>query len=153
MKTLRSLILATVCLGFLSLPSSADEFGTKEEAAALLERAVAFLRVDKNRALDSFTTGAGGFIQKDLYVFCFSREGTLTAHPDLIGVNIFEVPLTDLLGNQLGQALSNAAHPGKTGEVTYKLERPTTGSDKEFTKTAFVTRVAGQVCGVGYYRP
>ncbi len=153
MKLIRTLILAAVCSTFLSLPSTADEFGTKEEAAALLDRAVAFLRIDRNRALDSFTTGAGGFIQKDLYVFCFSREGTLTAHLNLIGVNIFEVPLTDLHGNQLGEALSNAAHPGKTGEVTYKLERPTTGSDKEFTKTAFVTRVAGQVCGVGYYRP
>jgi len=153
MKTLKTAVLAAICTALLSLPSLADEFGTKEEAAALLERAVAFLRVDQNRALNSFTTGAGGFIQKDLYVFCFNREGTLTAHLNLIGVNIFDVPLTDVLGNQLGEALANAAHPGSTGEVTYKLERPTTGSDKEFTKTAFVTRVSGQVCGVGYYQP
>ena len=153
MKLFRALILAIVCSTFLSLPSLADEFGTKEEAAAMLERAVVFLRVDKNRALNSFTTGSGGFIQKDLYVFCFNREGTLTAHLNLIGVNIFEVPLTNLRGDQLGEALWNAAQGGETGEVTYKLQRPTTGSDKEFTKTAFVTRVAGQVCGVGYYQP
>ena len=39
------------------------------------------------------------------------------------------------------------------GEVTYQYERPATGSDKEFTKTALVTRVAGIVSGVGYYNP
>ena len=66
MKTLKTLLLAAVCSSFLSTMSFADEFGTKEEAAALLERAVALLRIDKNRALDMFTTSEGGLIQKDL---------------------------------------------------------------------------------------
>ena len=153
MKILKTLLLTAVCSSFFAITSFADEFGTREEAAALLDRAVAFLRTDKNRALDSFTTGNGGLIQKDLYVFCFTRDGTITAHPDSVGVNIFKVGFTDLRGNQLGKALSSAAQPGGTGEVTYKLDRPTTGSKKEFTKTAFVTRIVGQVCGVGYYRP
>ena len=60
MKTLKTLLLAAVCSTFLSITSFADEFGTKEEATALLDRAVALLRVDKNRALDLFTTGDGG---------------------------------------------------------------------------------------------
>ena len=71
MKTLKTILLAAVCSSFLSTMSFANEFGTKEEAAALLDRAVALLRVDKNRALDLFTTGDGGLIQNDLYVFCF----------------------------------------------------------------------------------
>ena len=153
MKILKILLLTVVCSSFFAITSFADEFGTREEAAALLDRAIAFLRTDKNRALDSFTTGNGGLIQKDLYVFCFTRDGTITAHPDSVGVNIFKNGFTDLRGNQLGKALSSAAQPGGTGEVTYKLDRPTTGSKKEFTKTAFVTRIVGQVCGVGYYRP
>ena len=62
MKTLKALILAAVCSSFLVTTSFADEFGTKEEAAALLERAIALVRVDKNRALDLFTTGEGGLI-------------------------------------------------------------------------------------------
>ena len=52
-----------MCSSFLVTTSFADEFGTKEEAAALLERAIALVRVDKNRALDLFTTGEGGLIQ------------------------------------------------------------------------------------------
>ena len=52
MKALKALILAAACSSFLSVTSFADEFGTKEEAAALLERAIALVRIDKNRALD-----------------------------------------------------------------------------------------------------
>ena len=153
MKTLKTLLLAAVCSTFLSITSFADEFGTKEEAIALLDRAVALLRVDKNRALDLFTTGDGGLIDKDLYVFCFTPDGTMTAHPNAVGFDIYGSDLADSQGTQLGESLFKAAQTGRVGEVTYKLPRYTTGSDKEFTKTALMTRVAGQVCGVGYYHP
>ena len=153
MRTLKIFCLAVLCSSFFSVLSVADEFGTEEEAKNLLQRAIAILRVDKPRALEMFTSGEGGLIQKDLYVFCFTRDGTITAHPNAVGVNIDENGLTDLRGQPLGEALSNAAQPGRVGEVTYKLFRPTTDSDEEFTKTTFVTRIAGQVCGVGYYRP
>ena len=153
MKTLKTILLAAVCSSFLSITSFAGEFGTKEEAAALLDRAVALLRVDKNRALDLFTTGDGGLIQNDLYVFCFVPNGTITAHPSFVGFDIYGSEQKDLQGTQLGEALFNAARAGGIGEATYQYERPTTGSDKEFTKTALMTRVAGIVCGVGYYNP
>ena len=153
MKTLKTILLAAVCSSFLSITSFADEFGTKEEAIALLDRAVALLRVDKNRALDLFTTGDGGLIDKDLYVFCFTPDGTMTAHPNAVGFDIYGSEQKDLQGTQLGESLFKAARVGEVGEVTYKQPRYTTGSDKEFTKTALMTRVAGQVCGVGYYHP
>ena len=153
MKVLKALILASACSSFLSITSFADEFGTKEEAVALLERAIALVRIDKNRALDLFTSGDGGLIQKDLYVFCFAPDGTVIAHPNIVGLNTFDNDFVDVQGIQLGKALFNAARAGATGEATYQYERPTTGSDKAFTKTALMTRVAGIVCGVGYYNP
>ena len=153
MKTLKALLLASVCSSFLSITSFADEFGTKEEATALLERGIALVRIDKNRALDLFTTGNGGMIQKDLYVFCFAPDGTVIAHPNIVGVNTLVGDFVDVQGTQLGEALFNAARAGGIGEATYQYERPTTGSDKEFTKTALMTRVAGIICGVGYYNP
>ena len=151
MKTLRALILAAVCSSFVSITCFADEFGTKEEATALLERAVAVLRVDKNRALDLFTTGEGGLIQKDLYVFCAAPDGTLLSHPVLVGGNVLK--FKDSEGTPVGELMFANAKSGATIQVTYKLQRPMTGSDKEYTKTALATRVAGLVCGVGYYHP
>ena len=43
MKILKALIVATLFASVLSITSFADEFGTKEEAATLLERAVALV--------------------------------------------------------------------------------------------------------------
>ena len=102
MKALKALILAAACSSFLSVTSFADDFGTKEEAAALLERAIALVRIDKNRALNLFTSGEGGLIQKDLYVFCFAPDGTVIAHPNIVGLKTFDKDLVDVQGIQLG---------------------------------------------------
>ena len=151
MKTLKALFVAAVYFSVFSLTSFADEFGTRDEAASLLERAVALVKIDKNRALDLFTTGEGGLIEKDLYVFCSAPDGTLLSHPRLIGSNVLS--FKDSEGTPVGELMFANAKTRTTIEVTYKLRSPTTGSDKEYVKTALVTRVAGLVCGVGYYHP
>lgn len=151
MKSLKALLVAVVYFSVFSFTSFADEFGTRDEAALLLERAVALVKVDKNRALDLFTTGEGGLIQKDLYVFCAAPDGTLLSHPRLIGSNVLS--FKDSEGTPVGELMFSNAQTRTTIEVTYKLLRPTTESDKEYVKTALVTRVAGLVCGVGYYHP
>ena len=48
----------------------AAQFGTAEEAKAMLERAVAAVKEDKAKALDMFNKGEGGFKDRDLYVWC-----------------------------------------------------------------------------------
>ena len=60
----------------------AADFGTPEEAKAMLERAVAAVKEDKAKALDMFNKGEGGFKDRDLYVFCANAsDGIITAHP------------------------------------------------------------------------
>ena len=151
MKTLKAFLLSVICFGLMSTSCFSDEFGTRDEASELLKRAVSLLRVDKNRALDSFTTGEGGMIHKDLYVFCSAPDGTLLSHPRLIGSNVLN--FEDSEGTPVGQLMFSNAKRGTTIEVTYKLRRPTTDSDKEYTKTALVTEASGLMCGVGYYHP
>ena len=48
----------------------AADFGTAEEAKAMLEKAVAAVKEDKAKALNMFNKGEGGFKDRDLYVFC-----------------------------------------------------------------------------------
>jgi hypothetical protein len=48
----------------------AADFGTAEEAKAMLERAVTAVKEDKAKALDMFNNGEGGFKDRDLYVWC-----------------------------------------------------------------------------------
>ena len=43
------------------------------------------------------------------------------------------------------------AQKNKINKVTYKLARITTSDEKEFEKTALVTKVKKYICAVGYY--
>jgi hypothetical protein len=138
---------------FLFLPTSGPaaqaQFGTETEARAMLNRAVAALKANKENALAMFNKGEGGFKDRDLYVFCANAsDGTLTAHPHLKGEH-----LQDIVGKKgypLGKVIMETATEGKIDQVTYWWPRP--GSDKALEKHSFYTKVADQHCGVGYYK-
>ena len=94
---MKKLILTVLTFIMFTSASFAEDPGTREEAAALLDRAIAILSIDQNRALEQFTSGDGGMIQGDLYVFCFISDwtklsGTITAHTSAVGFNIFSDP-------------------------------------------------------------
>jgi hypothetical protein len=142
---------AAVLILFLptSGPAAQAQFGTEAEAKAMLNRAVAAVKENKEKALETFNKGAGGFKDRDLYVFCANAsDGTLTAHPHLKGEH-----LQDIVGKKgfpLGKVIMETASEGKIDQVTYWWPRP--GSDKPLEKHSFYTKVADQTCGVGYYK-
>ena len=68
------------------------DFGTAEEAKAMLEKAVAAVKENKAKALDMFNKGEGGFKDRDLYVYCANAsDGILTAHPTLKGKHLRDI--------------------------------------------------------------
>ena len=68
------------------------DFGTAEEARAMLERAVAAVKEDRVKALDMFNNGEGGFKDRDLYVWCANAsDGILTAHPTNKGKELRDI--------------------------------------------------------------
>ena len=79
-----ALVVGYAVIQVLSTTASvwAADFGTAEEAKAMLERAVAAVKEDKAKALDMFNNGEGGFKDRDLYVFCANAsDGIITAQP------------------------------------------------------------------------
>ncbi len=128
--------------------TSAAEFGTREEAEALLERAVAVLETDKDKALDLFLSGNEGFIDRDLYVFCGGPDGMVTTHPDVMGLSL--KGFKDKTGKAVGEEIYASAKEGDISEVSYKWQRPG-GGDEQVDKVSFYTKVDDQICGVGYY--
>ena len=75
-----------------STAAFAADFGTAEEAKAMLERAVAAVKEDKAKALDMFNKGEGGFKDRDLYVWCANAsDGIFTAHPTLKGKQLRDI--------------------------------------------------------------
>jgi hypothetical protein len=142
---------AAVLVLFLraSGPAAQAQFGTEAEARAMLNRAVAAVKENKEKALETFNKGEGGLKDRDLYVFCANAsDGTLTAHPHLKGEH-----LQDIVGKKgypLGKVIMETATEGKIDQVTYWWPRP--GSDKPLEKHSFYTKVSDQTCGVGYYK-
>jgi hypothetical protein len=78
----------------LAIPVAASA-ATPEEATALSERAAAYIvQVGEQRAVADFTRADGGFVEGQLYVFCYDHEGVNKAHganPLFVGKNLLHI--------------------------------------------------------------
>ena len=99
--------------------SWAAQYGTSEEAKAMLEKAVEAVKQDKAKALEMFNTGEGGFKDRDLYVWCANAgDGIVTAH--LYGNKGKQ--LREIFGKKgypLGQEVMEKATQGEIKELSY----------------------------------
>ena len=158
---IRTFIIAAAAAAVLTLSPTVfaqqPGHGTADQAKAMLLKAVAAVKADKTKALSMFNTGEGGFLDRDLYVFCFNAiDGKTVArgNPNLkqpLGED--ERTLKDPTGKTYGLELFAAAQKpeGQITEVRYLFVRP--GPDtKPVPKVSFVTRVGDLGCGVGYYK-
>jgi hypothetical protein len=125
------------------------QYGTAEEAKAMLERAAEAVKRDKDKALEMFNRSGGEFHDRDLYVFCANVSDSVeTAHPTHKGQKLTEAK--DANGFAFGEAIMNSAVEGEIHEVADVWPRP--GSDTPEDKVTYVTRAGDQVCAVGYYK-
>ena len=141
---------AAVLACLTAAPLPAAQFGTAEDAKAMLERAVAAVKEDEAKALDMFNKGEGGFKDRDLYVWCANAtDGIVTATPYWNRGK----QLRDIEGKRgapFGETVMQNATVGTIKETTYWWPRP--GTDKPLEKTALYTKVGDQICSVGYYK-
>ncbi len=148
-KFLTALALPVLLIAGLASAQAADEKGSAAEAKAMLEKATAELKADKDEALVMFTKREGDFKVKDLYVYCGGTDGNFTAHYQLVGKSLKD--LKDKSGKAFGEEIYETASEGEITEVEYQWYRP--GSETELVdKVAYVTQVDDQICAVGYYK-
>jgi signal transduction histidine kinase len=154
---IRTFMIAAASAVVLTLSTTAFAQGTATEAKAMLEKGVAAVKADKAKALDTINKGEGGFLDRDLYVFCFNAGdgkvvatgSTSPAAKKAIGQDI--KTLKDAAGKVFGQDLYDAAKEGQITEVSYMFPKP--GADTTpVAKISLVTRVSDLGCGVGYYK-
>jgi Single Cache domain 2 len=150
MFRLATLVALQIALLSVALePTRAAEYGTADEAKAMLERAVAAAKEDKAKALDMFSKGEGGFKDRDLYVWCADSDGIVTATPYWNkGKQVKDIKGKH--GAPFGETVMQNATEGTIKETTYWWPRP--GTDKPLEKTIFYTKVSDQICAVGYYK-
>ena len=154
---IRTLMIAMASAMVLTLSATAFAQGTASEARTMLDKAVVAVKADKAKTLDTINKGAGGFLDRDLYVFCFNigdgkavaNGSTNPAARKTIGVDVRT--LKDATGKVFGQDLYDAAKEGQIAEVSYMFPKP--GADMTpVAKISLVTRVGDLGCGVGYYK-
>ena len=118
------------------------------------------MKADKAKALDMVNEGEGGFLDRDLYPFCFNvsdGKHLATQAKQLVGQDIRD--LKDPTGKAFGLELYSAAQKpeGQITEVTYMFPKPVNEDQNvRFTtpgqKISFVTRVGDVGCAVGYFK-
>jgi hypothetical protein len=132
--------------------ASAEQFGTADEAKAMLDRAVTALKSDAATALHAFSDPNNKqFHDRDLYVSCFNTsDGKFTAFPGpaMIGVDVRTFKLGD---DPIGQRAFDAIQSTPEGAVaTMDYNFPKSG--KPALKQSLETRIGNQGCGVAYYK-
>ncbi len=143
--------LAFAVAGLLaSIGAAAGENATPEEAKAMLDKAVKAVQADEPKALAAFNDPKGGYVDRDLYVFCFDKAGKITAHgADKAMLGTDAKILKDPDGKPIGTEMLALAGKGG-GSIEYKWKSPTT--QQVGAKVSFLKTAGNQTCGVGAYK-
>jgi hypothetical protein len=157
----RTLMITAASAAVLTLTPAAfcqqPDHGTAEQAKAMLLKAVAAVKADKTKAIDMFNKGEGGFLDRDLYVFCSnSSDGKIVAQGNPNAKQVLgqdQRTLKDATGKPFGLELYAAGQKpeGQITKVSYMFVRPGTDT-KPVPKVSLVTRAGDLICGVGYYK-
>ena len=150
MKFLKLACLLLGLAAFTSMPALADStHGTKEEAKAMADKAAALVKQDPESAFKKFQEKDGGFIDRDLYVFVFDKDGNFKAHgakPVLVGKG--GLAMKDVSGFPFVKAFLEVK---ETGWVDYKWPDGT-DNGKIKDKSTYVIKVGEYTLGVGYFK-
>jgi len=149
---LKRLLLCSALAGVIftgSAKATEAQFGTPNEARAMLIRAAAAMKADKTDAIQEFNYNNEQFRDRDLFVFCFNgRDGKFTAHEALVGWDVRK--LRDPNDKAFGAKMYVGAQDDRIIDVSFTSPLP--GSTKLAPKRAYVMRIGDQVCGVSAYQ-
>jgi cytochrome c len=150
----RRAFAAVAVFGLIATAAHAEERGTKDEAKAMVDAAVAHVKkVGSEQAFKDFSTDKANWSKKDLYVFAYDMKGACLAHganEKLIGKDMLQVK--DSNGKPIIVEMVKITSAGKDGWVDYDWAHPVT--KKIEPKSSYVRKVSNPdaFVGVGVYR-
>lgn len=146
-----SFVAATAVFTLATCPTGALA-ATPEQAKAFSERAAAYIaQVGEEKAFADFTRPDGGFVDGELYVFCYDSKGVNKAHggnPAFVGRNLLHIKDPD--GAEPNAMIVKMGFEQGRGWVDFKWPNPVTKRIED--KSAYVIRTNDVACGVGYYK-
>jgi cytochrome c len=144
--------LTIAVFAMFAFSASAEEFGTKDEAVAMVKRVEAMFAKDGADATFKAVSdkSVAAFHDRDLYPFIYDMSGNCMAHgarPALIGKNLME--LKDQDGKYLIHEMVDLANGPGSGWIAYKWPNPI--SNKIEDKASYVEKMGNYFVGVGVY--
>ncbi len=147
-----TMVAAMAALVGLGVPASGAEFATKDEAIAMVKKAVAFIgQQGPEKAYAEITKKGGQFTDRDLYVVVYGLDGKVLAHganEKLVGKDMIDA--TDVDGKAFVKERVELAAKQPEFWQDYKFVNPTT---KKIEPKQMYCQRLGQtaVCG-GVYK-
>ena len=149
----RYLLALSLVVFMMTGPASAAEFGSKDEAVAMVKRVQAEFKKDGPAVTfkDVSDKSTKDYHDRDLYPFIYDLEGKCVAHgarPALIGKNLID--LKDQDGKYLIREMIKISSDSGAGWVDYKWPNPITNKIED--KSSYVEKMGNYFVGVGIYR-
>ena len=149
-----SIVLALVALLLSASTGIASDFGTREEAVAMVKRVQEKFKRDGAQATFWAVSNQSikEFRDRDLYAFVFDLKGLNVAHgarPALVDKNL--ISLKDQDGKYLIQEMIRIAIGPGSAWIDYKWPNPLTGKIED--KSSYIEKMGDYYfVGVGVYR-
>lgn len=152
-KTLSGACAALTAVLFTAATTLPAVARTADEVQAFVEKAISHIdEVGKEQAFSDFSRPDGGYVDGELYMFCYAKDGTNVAHggnPAFVGKNLLHVKDPD--GMEVNAEIIKLGMAEGQGWIDFKWPNPV--SKKVEQKTAYVVKIDDQVvCGSGYYK-
>ncbi|RPI98638.1 MAG: histidine kinase [Deltaproteobacteria bacterium] len=152
MKRLMAVLLVTGWVLVLGLNTAlAADVGTKDEATAMVKKAVALIKANgAEKAYAEFSNPKGPFVDRDLYVVVYDMTGKCLAHganAKMIGRDLIDNK--DVDGKEFVKERVEMMKKQASGWQEYKFRNPTTNQIEP--KAMYIERLNDVIVGCGVY--
>jgi len=145
------LVIGCVLVAGAGVAAAAD-MGTKDEAVAMVKKAVGFIKANgAEKAYAEFSNPKGQFVDRDLYIAVYDMNGKCLAHganAKMIGRDLLDNK--DVDGKEFVKERVEMMKKQTSGWQDYKFRNPT--SNQVEPKAMYVERVNDVIVGCGIYK-
>lgn len=130
----------------------AADGATKDEAVAMVKKAVAYIKAEADKAYAEIDDRSGQFVDRDLYIVVYGLDGTVLAHgADKTRIGTNQLGDKDPDGKAFVQERVELAQEQPSFWQSYKFKNPVTGTVEP--KQMYCERLDQSVVCGGVYLP
>jgi signal transduction histidine kinase len=145
------LVIGCVLVAGAGVAAAADA-GSKDEAVALVKKAIGFMQANgADKAYAEFSNPKGQFVDRDLYIVIYDINGKCLAHGanvKMIGRDLMDNK--DVDGKEFVKERVEMMKKQPSGWQDYKFRNPT--SNQVEPKSMYIERVNDVIVGCGIYK-